>query len=183
MKILDDILDWTNKYESILKPVINAGMGLYENVRKDNYNNDILGYMQNQQNIANQETDAWNQAVRDYSNQYAAYGAASDAARARQAAANAAAARQTEANRMKAAKKGFKALQKGYKESMGMLNPYIEVGKQILPRQQETYNKFLDNLSLLSGYVMAPGAMERLAPTPTDITTLQMANPNYTIKR
>lgn len=104
---------------------------------------------------AKAEYDYWQNT---YLPEYKAYQASQDAAAA--SAASAAAA--TEENRRRAAKKGMRTEKKYFDQALGNIQPYIDVGHQLLPQVARTYGNSLEGMNMMAGYMNTPQFVARM---------------------
>lgn len=106
---------------------------------------DLFGNFQKQQNkqgdqgamidfLRQKSAYDQSQAQADYDWQMQAYGQSQA-----NAAARAAAARANEAARLAASRKGQKALERGYKQTLGMYDPFVKSAHSLLPQMQGMY--------------------------------------------
>ena len=145
---LSDNSDW-------LKPVVNAGLGAYQQANKSGAQQSYADLLRSaeQQNYDNQKAAyEANQAAQaqNYANNQAAR------------APNQAAARATQASKNAAERKAAKIQQKYYEEAQGLLRPYAETSARLLPQVEQAYGSSLSGLGSLLAELQNPKNMAKM---------------------
>lgn len=147
MGLFDSVGDFFDSNKSWLKPVTkfvgNIGGNLLENRNQQNYLDSLRA--SEDKNYA--DAKALYDAQVAYANSNSGGGSSGDGG---------AAARANEAQRVKAAKKGMKLEKKGFQDIRELYQPYVDTGKELLPRMSSTYQQGLDNLGMINAFYNDP---------------------------
>ena len=164
MSWLSSVGGWLSKNSDWLKPVTQAGAGLYDAYSQNRAADDYFGSLRAAERNNYDQKRAEYDAYLKYTQDMGAYQQQQSAASAANAAARAAAAAATERNRQGALKKAKKEETKIHNEAQGYLRPYHDTGMRLLPQVEQAYSGALANAGLLSSYLFSPEAMAQLRP-------------------
>lgn len=151
--------DWTD----FIGPVLNFGSNLYDNYNKQNTQGGINDLISGMINRDYQDQLSYNDAAKQYNDQYYQYMLGEQAASNSAAAARASAARTNEVRGRQAAKKANKKLMAGYNSAKSRFQPYADVGSRVMPQIESTYGSGLGLLGALQAYLQQPNQMAKLS--------------------
>lgn len=162
-EIIDSATNWVGRNEGRLDAlgnIVGRGQDIFSAVSQNNAEqagrNQMLDALERQLQARSQrQNELYNWQVQN-SNAQAAASAAASAARA-------GAARENNKRQRKAEKKALQGKTGRLKDIAAMYDPYTQVGKELLPKQAQTYGNFLDTTQLLSAYLQ-PMAQQVIQP-------------------
>lgn len=162
-EIIDDVTGWVGRNEGRIDAVgnlVGRGQDIFSAVSQNNAEqagrNQMLDALERQLQARHQrQNELYNWHLQN-SNAQAAASAAASAARA-------SAARQNNKLQRKAEKKALRGKTGRLKDIAAMYDPYIQAGKELIPKQAQTYGNFLDTTQLLNAYLQ-PMAQQVIQP-------------------
>lgn len=174
--LIDDATSWVGRNEGRIDAVgnlIGRGQDIFSAVSQNNAEQagrgQIMDALQRQlQARAQRQNELYNWHLQNANAQSAASAAAS--------AARAGAARENNKRQRRAEKKALRGKNERMREVAAMYDPYIQVGKELLPKQAQTYGNFLDTTQLLNAYLQ-PMAQQVIQP-PKSVTEFRPKDPS-----
>ena len=152
LEFLGDALGWVGKNKDWLRPVAQAGIGLFNQDQKSDTESKYLDYLRQKEQENHQNAlNSYNQQL--LASQSRGGGGGGDGG---------AGAKATEKNRQIALKKASEQEQRNYKELIKMYQPFANTARELLPVKSQAYQGGVNQMNMLQAYLNSPQELQKM---------------------